>query len=126
MQNNRGIIITNGAQTIGQMVAGDGAAAHMVGSRTGDDDAAVREALTQRLDDLIRALQAEGSSLPDGPYLVGDARRVVAEVAKPEPDSGKVSSLLNVIEQGTKGMASVASIVGSIRTLATGLLGLGS
>ena len=124
MRSNQGIIFSGGTQTVGQAVAGTNAHAELhVGPEAKDPTAASQE-LTQKVDALIRLLQANQTTLSDGASLVGDASRVAAELGKPAPSKTKISSLLQVLEEGTKDIASIASVVSSVKALAVGLLGI--
>lgn len=122
MNKNEGVVITGGQQTVGQIVAGRNARGYM---RDGGAEHHIRaqQDLSAQMEELIRLLQAERNRLPEADDLAGDAKRVAAEIAKPEPNKGKISALLQVLEEGTKNLASVASVVGSVKTLAMGLLG---
>jgi hypothetical protein len=124
MRKNEGIIFSGGTQTVGQVVAGRNAHSYMRVGGTETGDSVRKEELSRKLDELIRLLQEHQNTLPEGMYLVGDARRIEAEITKPAPNKGKLSSLLQVIEAGTKDLASVASLVSSIKALATGLFGI--
>lgn len=124
MRNNRGVIITGGTQAIDQMVVGDHASGHLTKS-IAQDGGGDRQLLLDRLDQLAALLQQRAAELPEGEYLLGDARRIASEVKKPEPDKGKVASLLDVLESGTKGVASAATLVTAVRALATAVLGFG-
>jgi hypothetical protein len=124
MQSNKGIIFSGGTQTIGQAVAGTKARAEQHVTAGAKDPAATSQELAQKLKELICLLQANQASLPEGTSLVGDASRVAAELDKPAPSKTKISSLLQVLEEGTKDIASIASIVSSVKALALGLLGI--
>jgi len=124
MGNNQGVIFSGGTQTIGQVAAGTNARAESHVVSAPKESPAISQDLAQKLDELIRLLQANQIALPDGASLVGDANRVAAELGKPAPSKTKISSLLDILEEGTKDVASVANIVGSIKALAAVLFGL--
>ena len=124
MRDNSGVVITGGRQKVGQMVVGDHAIGHQVVHSPGPDLELAHRDLAAKLAELIRVLQREHPELPEGEYLVGDARRVAVEVTKPQPDKGTLSSLLHVLSEGTKGLESAATIVTAIKTLAITVLGI--
>lgn len=124
MQKNSGVIFSGGTQTVGQVVAGPNARAEMAIGVNHADDAARQQDLSRQLDRLIHLLEEQQAAIPEGAYLLGDARRVAMEIEKPEPDGKKVANLLGILEEGTKGLASVASIVSSVKVLACSLLAI--
>ena len=73
---------------------------------------------------MIQLLQANQAALSDGAGLVGDASRVAAELGKPAPSKTRISALLQVLEEGTRDIASIASVGSSVKALAAGLLGI--
>ena len=124
MHSNKGIIFSGGTQTIGQAVAGTNVRAELHVGAAAKDPVPASQELAQRLDTLIRLLQTNQANLSDGASLVGDASRVAAELGKPAPSKTKISSLLQVLEEGTKDIASIASVVSTVKALAVGLLGI--
>ena len=124
MRSNEGIIFSGGTQTVGQAVAGKNARAELHAGTQGNDPGAAGQELAQKLDALIQLLQANQAALSDGAGLVGDASRVAAELGKPAPSKTRISALLQVLEEGTKDIASIASVVSSVKALAAGLLGI--
>jgi hypothetical protein len=121
MSDNQGVVIKGGTQTIGQLVAGAGAQAEM---HFGSELQSRRDDLSRQIETLVRLLEEKQNETKDGAFLVGSARRVAAEVAKPEPDKGKLASLLDMLAEGTKDLTSIASVVGSVKALATALFAL--
>jgi hypothetical protein len=121
MSSNQGVVIKGGQQTIGQMVAGTGARAEM---HIEADSRAARDDLSRQVETIIRLLEEKQSEVDEGPFLLGSARRVTSEVAKPEPDKGKLSSLLNMLAEGTKDLTSIASLVATVKALATTVFAL--
>jgi hypothetical protein len=121
MSTNQGVIIKGGAQSIGQVVAGTNARAEM---HLGSEQPMRREELSRQIETLVRLLEEKQVEIADGAFLVGSAHRVAAEVAKPQPDKGKLSSLLDMLTEGTKDLTSIASVVGSVKVLATTLFAL--
>jgi|SRR5579871_5292731 len=121
MSTNQGVVINGGQQTIGQVVAGTGVHAEM---HIDSKSQAVRDDLSRRVEAIIRLLEEKQYEFPDGPFLVGSARRVASEVAKPEPDKRKLSSLLDMLAEGTKDLTSIASVVASVKALATTVFAL--
>ncbi|MBV8796254.1 MAG: hypothetical protein JO136_15090 [Hyphomicrobiales bacterium] len=121
MGTNQGVVITGGAQSIGQVVAGTGARAEM---HFGSEQQTQREELSRQIETLVRLLEERQIGIKDGAFLVGSARRIATEVAKPEPDKSKLSSLLEMLAEGTKDLTSIASVVGSAKALATTLFAL--
>jgi hypothetical protein len=121
MSGNQGVVIKGGQQTIGQVVAGTGARAEM---HIESESRAARDDLSRQVDNIVRLLEEKQSEVEDGPFLVASARRVASEVAKPEPDKSKLSSLLNMLAEGTKDLTSIASLVASVTALATTVFAL--
>ncbi len=121
MSGNQGVIFKGGKQTIGQVVAGTGAHAEM---HIGSGSRAARDDLSRQVETIIRLLEEKQNEVKDGPFLVGSARRVASEVAKPEPDKGRLSSLLDMLAEGTKDLTSIASTVASVKALATTVFAL--
>ncbi len=121
MSTNRGVIIKGGTQSIGQVVAGTGARAEM---HFGSEQQMRREELSRQIETLVRLLEEKQIEIKDGAFLVGSAQRVATEVAKPDPDKSKLSSLLDMLAEGTKDLTSIASVVGSVKVLATTLFAL--
>jgi hypothetical protein len=124
VQKNSGVVFSGGTQTVGQVVAGPNARAEMAIGANHADDASRQQDLSRQLDALIQLLQEQQTTIPEATYLLGDARRVATEIQKPEPDGKKVGNLLGILEEGTKGLASAASIVSSVKFLASSLLGI--
>ena len=122
MSSNQGIVFNGGEQHVGQAVAGPGVHVEMhidLNSRAARDD------LLHQVEAIIRLLEEKQNEIADGPFILGSARRVASEVAKPEPDKRKLSSLLDMLAEGTKDLTSIASVVASAnKALATTVFAL--
>ena len=108
---NRGISITGGTVSAGAMAAGDQAVAVNQADPTSEDTV---EDLRQALRELTRLVADNASSLDDPEQALTVARLAEEEVAKEEPDKGRLSGLLQVLSSGAGAVTGVAGAVTAV------------
>jgi translation initiation factor 2B subunit (eIF-2B alpha/beta/delta family) len=104
--NNQGMQVSGGSVTAGAIAVGTGAWAHNVANQLrerGQDDVA------QRLEELVRQLEAHADQVSDIEDLRGATRTVADELAKEQPNKTTVTAVLSTIAESVQSVTGLAT-----------------
>lgn len=102
---NEGISMTGGAINTGALAVGRGARAHNVPA---DLTARGHGEVAQRLEELLRQLEAHAQQVPNVDDVREAARTVTDELAKERPNKTTVTGVLSGISESVQSVAGLA------------------
>jgi translation initiation factor 2B subunit (eIF-2B alpha/beta/delta family) len=103
---NEGIQISGGTVTVGAMAVGTGARAYNVAKELRDRG---QDEVAQRLEELVRQLEAHADQVPDIDSLRGATRTVTDELAKDQPNKMTINSVLSGIADSVRSVSGLAT-----------------
>lgn len=122
---NDGIILNGGNLNADQVAVGSRASARKTVYRTQGPAGEAWDDVRSRLAELARVLDQRAGELPEARQLAGRVEDIGAEIERPSPDRGKIAALLDTLASGTRNLGEIAASVVTLKTIVSGLLGLG-
>ncbi|MEX5718765.1 DUF5955 family protein [Geodermatophilus maliterrae] len=108
---NEGIIVRGGTVNAGAMAAGSGATAHNVAA---DLTARGQVDVARRLEELVRQLEAHADQVPGAEQVRDDAQTVTEELAKDQPDRGRLERILSRISDSVGSVSSLTQATNAL------------
>ena len=118
LTRNDGIYQTGGTIQAGQIAVGRNASiaiGRLATAREALDSRGLLE-IRERLDDLVAALQAHGTSLTDRRGVVASTHKVLGELSSPTPDKATIIGTLSRIADAVKSVGSIATAATALKT----------
>jgi hypothetical protein len=104
--DNQGIHVSGGSFTAGAVAVGPNARAYNVANELRERG---QDEIAQRLEELVRQLEAHANQVPDIDDLRGATGTVADELAKDKPNKTTVTAVVSTIAESVRSVAGLAT-----------------